>query len=679
MNNPDAERAFARERRDVDEREWLVTNGIGGYASGTVSGKITRRFHGWLIAALPAPQGRTMMLNKLAEVVEVGTKKVRLSVPSEGQVVDHGGLALAPLHSFRLDQGLPVWTYAIDGALLERRAWMAHGQNTTYIAYHLQRGAAAPLRLELEPWVNFRPHEGPVDAKPEGPYALTVVGSRFEIGAPGLTAALRLRVVGEEASFAIDNSRVKQMHYPLEDSRGYDADGGLYSIGFFRVTLVAGGTASLQATAEAWEETDLLDADGAASCETTRRSRLLHRAGAVVKDDMDARLVFAADQFLVSPVGRTADRARARARGDDVRTVIAGYPWFTDWGRDTMISLEGLALATGRHEEAKYVLRTFAHFVRHGLIPNLFPERGNAGLYHTADASLWFFHAVDRYLAYTRDDFTLEALLPTLLEIADCHERGTDFGIVVDPADGLLRQGADGYQLTWMDAKLGDLVVTPRRGKAVEINALYYNALRLLEGWTRRFAPDRTRALGAAADRLRTSFNARFWNAAGGYLYDVVDCEAGGDDPAFRPNQLLAVALPNAVLAEDRWEAVVGRVREKLLTPVGLRSLSPDDPEYKAKYFGDLRSRDLAYHQGTVWPWLIGPFIDAWLRVHPDDPGSARPLLDGFAAAIEQGCVGTIGEIFDGSAPFAGRGCFAQAWSVAEVLRCRAKIAGVIP
>ena len=402
MNNPDAERAFAQEHLDVDEREWLVTNGLGGYASGTVSGKITRRFHGWLIAALPAPQGRTMMLNKLAEVVEVGTKKVRLSVPSEARSSATAGLPLAPLHSFRLDQGLPVWTYAIGGALLERRAWMTHGQNTTYIVYHLQRGAAAPLRLELEPWVNFRPHEGPVDAKPEGPYALTVVGTRFEIGAPGLTAALRLRVVGEEASFAIDNSRVKQMHYPLEDSRGYDADGGLYSIGFFRVTLVAGGTASLQATAEAWEATALLDADGAAACETTRRSRLIHRAGAVVKDDMDARLVFAADQFLVTPVGRTADRARARARGDDVRTVIAGYPWFTDWGRDTMISLEGLALVTGRHEEAGYILRTFAHFVRDGLIPNMFPERGNAGLYHTADATLWFFHAIDRYFAYTR-------------------------------------------------------------------------------------------------------------------------------------------------------------------------------------------------------------------------------------------------------------------------------------
>jgi predicted glycogen debranching enzyme len=384
---------------------------------------------------------------------------------------------------------------------------------------------------------------------------------------------------------------------------------------------------------------------------------------------IEAELILAADQFLIIPDGRVADEARAHAAGEEVRTAIAGYHWFTDWGRDTMISLEGLTLVTGRSAEAGYIIRTFAHYVRDGLIPNMFPEGQTQGVYHTADATLWFFHAIDRYVAATSDRALLQSLLTRLTEMVDHHLTGTRFGIGVDTRDGLLRQGAEGYQLTWMDAKLGDWVITPRRGKAVEINALWYNALKLMEEWL-----DEARGEAAArpyarhAEKARQSFNARFWNGVGGYLYDVVDGEYG-DDAACRPNQLLAVSLRHAVLAPERWEAVVEVARKQLLTPVGLRSLAPGHPDFKSRYFGDLRTRDAAYHQGTVWAWLIGPFIDAWLKVHPGDRAGARRFLEGFVSQLSEAGLGTISEIFDAEPPYTPRGCIAQAWSVAEVLR----------
>ena len=362
------------------------------------------------------------------------------------------------------------------------------------------------------------------------------------------------------------------------------------------------------------------------------------------------------------------EAARARAAGDEVRTIIAGYHWFTDWGRDTMIGLEGLTLCTGRHREAGYILRTFGHYVRDGLIPNLFPEGTKEGLYHTADASLWFFHAVQRYLKATDDRSTLRQLLPKLASIVDHHIRGTRFGIGVDRADGLLRQGAAGYQLTWMDAKVGDWVVTPRRGKAVEINALWYNALRLLAGWLRDEGDPRAPDIEERASRAYESFNARFWYDAGGYLYDVVDGEQG-DDASCRPNQILAISLDHPVLDPERWRPVFEIVRTRLLTPVGLRSLAPGHRDYKPQYYGDLRARDAAYHQGTVWGWLVGPFVDAWLKVRPGDHADARRCLDGFVAHLDEAGIGTLSEIFDAEKPYTARGCIAQAWSVAEVLR----------
>jgi predicted glycogen debranching enzyme len=383
--------------------------------------------------------------------------------------------------------------------------------------------------------------------------------------------------------------------------------------------------------------------------------------------------VLAADQFVITPTTRELDAARARATGDELCSVIAGYHWFTDWGRDTMISLEGLTLITGRFVEAAWILRTFARYVRDGLIPNMFPEGQHEGLYHTADATLWFFHAVDRYLKKTGDRGMIVALLPVMETIVDYHLRGTRFGIGVDPADGLLRQGQDGFQLTWMDAKVGDWVVTPRRGKAVEINALWYNALRLLEGWlTDGGRKEAATSISEHADRARSNFNRRFWNSETGCLFDVIDGEQP-QDPAIRPNQVLAISLDYPVLDTEHWNSVLSVVEKELLTPVGLRSLSPSHPDYKSKYSGDLRSRDAAYHQGTVWAWLSGPFIDAWLKVHDNENAAARKFLDGFVPHLNEGCIGSISEVFDAEEPYTERGCIAQAWSVAEVLRCYVK------
>jgi predicted glycogen debranching enzyme len=658
----------APERPGLGTREWLVTNGLGGYASGTVSTVMTRRYHGLLVAALPAPLGRMLMLSHLDEQLAlpdgtVAATSVGWELSGTGKPVE-----VADLAEFRLELGLPVWRYELGGLAFEKRLLLPYRQNTVHVSYRLVEGSE-PIRLQIRPAVHFRPHEQPVNASLATPYALTVVDDRYELqGSPELPR-LRIRMHSLAATFHVACETIRQVLYSMERSRGYEATGDLWSPGYFVVTLGAEGPATLVASTEPWEALDALDPEAALRAELTRRRRLQAIAHPHARTGTASELALAADQFVVAPAGRVADTAITRATGDEARTIIAGYHWFTDWGRDTMIALEGLTLATGRHVDAGYILRTFALYVRDGLIPNMFPEGTREGLYHTADATLWYFHAIDRYLRATEDRETLRLLLPTLLEIVERHVEGTRFGITVDPADGLLRQGAPGYQLTWMDAKVGDWVVTPRRGKAVEINALWYNALRLIEGWAREErAIEAAAALAARADQVRASFNARFWHAEGGYLYDVVDGESG-DDTACRPNQVFAISLRHPVLDETRWASVMTVVRERLLTPVGLRTLAPGHPDFKATYDGDLRARDAAYHQGTVWPWLIGPFVEAWLRVHPTDRARTRALLESFTSHLDEACVGSISEIFDAEAPFTPRGCIAQGWSVAEVLR----------
>lgn len=658
------------QERDLTQTEWLVTNGLGGYASGTVDGVLTRVFHGYLIAALPSPLGRTMMLNDVLEQV----------VLSDGRILPLNGLETESdeypsgsqyLTSFGLDGGLPVWTYDVKGTIIEKRISLPHGQNTTYINYRVASGP--PVTLQLRPAVNMRQHEAPVNQKIT-PYTFTVTNHRYELKSSADIPPLLLTLLGKAVSVALDPLTICDVRYEVERSRGYSCRGDLWSPGYLSVQLDAGHDATLIVSTESWEVLSALTPSQAWDSEQERRRRMLLDADAVECGPMCHQLIWASDQFLFTPVCRREDRARARAVGDEIESVIAGYHWFTDWGRDTMISLEGLTLTTGRKTEASYILRTFAYYIRDGLIPNMFPEGKNNGLYHTADATLWFFHAVGRYYDQSRDTHLMKQLLPSLLDIVGYHLRGTRFNIHVDHADGLLVQGAPGYQLTWMDAKVDDWVVTPRRGKAVEINALWYNALRLLEKWLRE-AGRVVEANGIAehAGKAYRSFNDRFWYEKGGYLYDVIDAENNKRDCACRPNQLFAISLDYPILEPGKWEAVLNVVQSRLLTPVGLRSLAPGERDFKPRYDGDLRSRDAAYHQGTVWGWLIGPFIDAWLKVHPGDFETAHGFLEGFRAHLDEACVGSISEIFDAEPPFTPRGCCAQAWSVAEVLRCFVK------
>ena len=656
-------------------REWLVTNGLGGYASGTVSGVITRGFHGYLIAALPSPYGRMMMFNNLVEEVELPNgDKVQLGGEERaGSALQMHGADF--LSEFRLDMGLPVWRYQVSGFTLEKRLMMPRGQNTVYINYRVLAGEGT-VTLSLRPSMHFRPHNAPVTETLGTRYSLTVLeDDSYEVASSTPLPPLRFLLYGDGSRLTVDRLHIDEVLYRIEESRGYAARGDLWSPGYFHMKVSRGQDATLVASSENWDVIKAMHADEAFDSEYDRRRRLLGEAHPLAQDGTPAELVLAADQFLITPIGRVQDTARARAAGDEIRSVIAGYHWFTDWGRDTMISLEGLTLTTGRHVEAAYILKTFAHYIRDGLIPNLFPEGENEGLYHTADATMWFFHAIDRYLEYTGDRSILRRVLPKLMDIVECHLRGTHFGIHVDQEDGLLTQGAQGYQLTWMDAKVDDWVVTPRRGKAVEINGLWYNALKLLERWLiEEDRADAAPAIASWAARARESFNKRFWNDEAGCLFDVVDTEHGGSDPAVRPNQLLSFSLAYPVLDESKWQQVLDVVTRKLLTPVGLRSLSPDHPDYKPKYDGDLRSRDAAYHQGTVWGWLIGPYVDAWLKVYPDQTPQAHDLLAGFTAHLDEACVGSISEIFDAEAPFTPRGCVAQAWSVAEVLRVWVKV-----
>jgi predicted glycogen debranching enzyme len=658
-------------------REWLVTNGLGGYASGTVSGAITRKYHGILVAALAAPLGRVVMWNHVSEFLRFDDDEI-ISLGAEeraGGQLDLKGAEY--LREFRLEDGMPVWIYHVRDLVIEKRISMPHLQNTVHVSYQISGNGNLP-RLELRPAFHFRHHEDSVDLPLAEPYKLTAINDRYEIvSARRKFPPLRMRLCGHATAFTFAPAKIHQVVYRTEQARGYAHEGELWSPGFFQVDLADEKTATLIGSTEPWDIIDVLSPTEVLASERERRARLLADADAAAHDGVAAELVFASDQYVITPAGRAEEAARAHAAGDEVRTVIAGYHWFTDWGRDTMISLEGLTLVTGRSLEAGYILRTFAHYVRDGLIPNMFPDRQKDGLYHTADATLWFFHALGRYLKKSKDRITLRLLLPILVDIAEHHLRGTKYNIHIDPADGLLVQGEEGYQLTWMDAKMGDWVVTPRRGKAVELNALWFNALKLLEGWLREMGQvDEANRYAEHADRARASFNQRFWFEEGGHLYDVVDVDGGSSgDAACRPNQLFAISLDHPVLEEVRWKSVVDVAERELLTPVGLRSLSPKHPDYKPIYGGDLRSRDGAYHQGTVWAWLIGPFIDAWLKVHPEEKATARNFLSRFPESMNENGVGTISEVFDAREPHTAGGCIAQAWSVAEVLRCWVKTA----
>nr|WP_211194112.1 amylo-alpha-1,6-glucosidase [Pyxidicoccus fallax] len=643
------------------QHEWLVTNGRGGYASGTVVGCNTRRYHGLFIPSLEK-RGRTVLLARLVEHVHVDGKAYPLGTEEGADGATHEEGA-RHLRSFHLDGLVPVWEYQVGPTRLRRKLMMVHGENTVFIAWEHVSGPEVGLRLR--PFPVDRPHDRPIPNHQHEP-TVFLRGAQVELRSGDDAQPMRLRLYssGPAPFVGLPQTSPVQL-FRVEKSRGYEHTEVQRSPGYFECTLRPGERLALGVTTEGWACLEREPAE-AFALELERERRLLSRAPEEARHGVPARLVLAADQFVIDPT-RPADDAWARSMNQDARSIIAGYHWFTDWGRDTMISLDGLTLCTGRYREAAAILRTFQHYVRDGLIPNYFPDGESEGVYHTADATMWFFHAVDRYLECTKDTELLRDIFPTLRAIIDHHLKGTRFNIGVDPADGLLRQGAEGYQLTWMDAKVDGWVVTPRRGKVVEINALWFNALRLMGTWAEQLGQDAKPYL-SAAEKAHGSFNRRFWNEKLQCLYDVVDGEDGGEDAAIRPNQVFAISLKHPVLRRDKWEPVLERVRRELVTPVGLRSLAAGHPDYKPKYDGDLRARDAAYHQGTVWGWLIGHYVDATLKVNPDLK-AARALLRGLEEHLLHSGIGQISEIFDATEPYRPRGCIAQAWSVAEALR----------
>ncbi len=641
-------------------REWLVTNGIGGYAAGTVAGVLTRGYHGLLLAALMPPLGRTLLLTKLDETIEYNAQFYPLYTNrwADGSIEPHGYLNL---ESFRLDGTIPVWRFACAELLLEKRIWIELGANTTYIHYHFTRGSQ-PITLSIKALVNYRDHHSrthygdwqmQIDAISSGCLSL-----RAFPDAP----TLYLSADQADCDWQIDRTWYRNFGLIVESYRGLEDLEDHFLAATHRVTLQPGGSFTIVASTE---NSFQLDAKIALARCQDRERQLLDLWYS--KNDLDAdrvpswieQLVLAADRFIV-------DRPLTDDSGG--KTIIAGYPWFSDWGRDTMISLPGLTIATGRVTIARQILKTFAQYLDRGMLPNLFPDREQMPEYNTVDATLWYFEAIRAYDRATGDREFLAELFPILAEIIDWHVKGTRYQIHLD-RDGLIYAGQPGVQLTWMDAKVDRWVVTPRLGKPVEVNALWYNALVCMGHFARILGKSASES-DRMAMKTKAAFQ-RFWCEAEGYCYDVLDTPTG-KDLSLRPNQILAVSLPvskfPSLLKREQQKSLVDRVGTSLLTSYRLRSLAPSDPDYIGSYRGDRLQRDTSYHQGTTWAWLIGHFVQSYLKVYRD-PILARSFLEPMSNHLRDACLGNISEIFDGDVPFPARGCLAQAWSVAEVLR----------
>ena len=650
MHPIDFGRDMCGEFNIATSKEWLVTNGIGGYASGTVADVLTRRYHGLLIAAIKPPLARTLLVAKLDASASYDGHDYPLFSNrwANGTIDPHG---YRHIERFYLDGTTPVWTYALGDALVQKRIWMQPGANTTYVQFKLLRGAR-PLMLTARALVDYRDHHAETHALD---WHMRVDPVAHGVQVTAFDGATPVRVLCSDALVTPMHDWYRDFSLSIEQYRGFVGIEDHLCAGQFRTELQPGQTRTFVFSTEQGPD---LNGEAAYIARHTHEQSLLASAGELTRDARIAQLVLAADQFVVR-------RAPSDMLG---HTVIAGYPWFGDWGRDTMIALPGLTLATGRTEIARDILSTFARFVDRGMLPNRFPDSGNAlseADYNTVDATLWYVEAIRAYHAHTHDDVLLRELFGVLESIVDWHVRGTRFGIRVDPVDGLLRAGEAGVQLTWMDAKVGDWVVTARIGKPVEINALWHNALCSIADFARTLGKP-ANAYDTLAARVQASFD-RFWNEAKGYCYDVIDGQ-DGDDGALRPNQLLAVSLPHSPLSQTQQRAVVDACARRLITSHGLRSLSPDDSRYIGHYGGDMRQRDAAYHQGTAWAWLMGPFVSAHLRAYGDVEG-VQSILSGLLHQLTSHGLGSLSEIADGDAPHAPRGCIAQAWSVAEVLR----------
>lgn len=676
-----------REEHTATGREWLVTNGLGGYASASVSGANTRRYHGLLVAALHPPLGRAVLLSKLEETLEVNGKGGKLPATYPLSTNLYPGVT-HPQGYRSLDMfaatPAPTWTWSpASGVRFEKRVWMAQGQNTTYISYRLLEAPTPVARLRLVPLLAWKDYHSEMQASGGAVAADWSPCSQPGSGAASRPSALRITLPGvwnvtmgplsltlqlvtetgmpcPEAAFEAGANWYYRFLHPRERERGLDYEEDLYAPGTLTAPLRVGESLVVIASVEdaptlaphlAWESLK------------ARQCELLKKAGA--EETFTQQLTLAADQFVVQAPGVRS-------------TVIAGYPWFCDWGRDTMIALPGLCLTTGRPEIAREILLSFADHIDQGMLPNRFPDRGETPEYNTVDATLWYFNALYLYVEATEDIALIaDSLWGALTDIIRWHRQGTRYNIHVDSEDGLLFAGEAGVQLTWMDAKVGDWVVTPRIGKPVEINALWYNALRIMAAFAGRLGKTEEAAeYTELADQCGASFRQRFPRPDGHGLYDTLDTPPDGQpDASVRPNQIFALSLPFAPIAptEPVAQSILAIVRNELWTEGGLRTLSPHDPAYCPCYEGDPGHRDSAYHQGTAWPWLLGALVESVARAaspaNAKNPVEACALLRPLLNQLTTFCIGSLPEVFDGDAPQRPNGCIAQAWSVAETLR----------
>lgn len=642
---------------EAEAREWLVTNGIGGFASGTIATSMTRRYHGLLIAALQPPLGRTHLVAGLDEIVHYAGTSYELATHrwSTGAVNPRGHLYL---EGFRLEGTTPVWTFALADALLEKRVWMQQGKNIAFVQYQLIRGRGG-LDFECKALVNYRDFHSTTHA---GDWNMKVVPVEQGVMILPFEGATPFYLRSAEASCEIHHEWYRDCFLPVEKERGLDDHEDHLFAARFHATLTIGKDFCIMATTEpqtAWDQGYV--ERGKHEGTLLESWQKVSPAAAENAPPWLSQLILAADQFIV---------LRSLPSEPGGHSIIAGYHWFGDWGRDTMISLPGLTLTAGRPEIARQILRAFAQFVDGGMLPNNFPDAGGKPEYNTVDAALWYFEAARRYFAATQDAATLQKLYPVLAGIIEAHVVGTRYNIHVDPTDGLLFAGGPGVQLTWMDAKIGDWVVTPRTGKPVEINALWINALETMAGFARTLNQpvEKFESLCAQAKR---SFQ-KFWNPQRNCCFDVLDvpgaAKPAGSDGSLRPNQIFAVSLPVSPLNKDQQKAVVDICAQQLLTSYGLRSLAPGESGYQPHYSGDPRSRDSAYHQGTAWGWLLGPFALAHFRVYNDRAAALR-FLEPLGWHLTAYGLGTLAEIFEASPPHAARGAIAQAWTVGELLR----------
>jgi len=669
------------------DREWLVTNGLGGYASGSIVGGTTRCYHGLLVAALHPPVERDVLVTKIDETVELAdgdVLKLGVNEYRDGTIDPQG---YNYLEKFSLEADVPCFRYRVsENTLLEKRVWMEYRQNRTYVQYTLSTESipashSLPLTLAFNPFCLYRSYHATTHGDANWHFLVENEGNRIRVrtyeGAPAFELVLE-----PSAQFIASGEWYWGIKHRRDTERGLPDVEDVCLPGTFRVQIKPGERVTIVLSSEAELPSEFGGVQHEAAVEQAwarhqeRIQQLLAKGNHTKfplpqRNPVLARLAIAADQFVVDrPSHNENDPSDNGHHVEQLRTIIAGYPWFTDWGRDSMISVPGLLISTGRYPEARGLLKAFASYTHNGLIPNRFPDQGEEPEYNTIDATLWMFHAIDRYLKATDDWSLLDELFLTLSGIIDRHVEGTIYNIGVDPGDGLLHGGAEGVQLTWMDAKVGDWVVTPRRGKPVEVNALWYYALTCMETWATHYGLDASRFTQLRM-KAHDNFTRRFWYEEGGYLYDVVDVEGvvGQNDASLRPNQIFVASLTPELLTEEQTQSILQKVTEYLLTPLGLRSLSPNDPSYCPHYNGNPQQRDGAYHRGTVWQWLIGPYVDVHLAIHKD-PAAVRAILQPLMQHLWDACLGTISEIAEPEPPFTPVGCFAQAWSVAEVLRC---------